>query len=68
MLLLEFPQLGVDVKRPPKVGLPLLVPILRKVSAAKRTTERQRSTPNIIESFQPHPQQEQLNISHVITE
>lgn len=33
VLLLELPQLGVDVKRPSEVGLPLLVSILRQVSA-----------------------------------
>lgn len=37
MLLLEFPQLGVDVKRASEVGLPLLVSVLRQVSAAKDT-------------------------------
>lgn len=35
MLLLEFPQFGVDIEGPSKVGLPLLVSILREVSATK---------------------------------
>lgn len=33
VLLLELPQFSVDIKRPSKVGLPLLVSILRQVSA-----------------------------------
>lgn len=37
MLLLKFPQLSVDIKRPSKVGLPLLVSILRKVSVEEST-------------------------------
>lgn len=36
MLLLELPQLSVDVKRPSEVGLPLLVSVLRKVPVGRR--------------------------------
>ena len=39
MLLLKLPQLSVDIKSPSKVGLPLLVSILRKVSVTKNTIE-----------------------------
>lgn len=39
MLLLKLPQLSVDIESPTKVGLPLLVSILRKVSVAKNTIE-----------------------------
>lgn len=35
VLLLKLPQLGVDVKGASKVGLPLLVSVLRKVSVGK---------------------------------
>ena len=39
MLLLKLPQLRVDVKRPSEVGLPLLVSILREVSAEEEREE-----------------------------
>ena len=42
MLLLELPQLGVDVKRAAEVGLPLLVPILGQISAETREREGER--------------------------
>lgn len=32
MLLLEFPQLGVDVKGPTEISLPLFVAVLRQVT------------------------------------
>jgi len=35
VLLLKLPQFGVDVEGSPKVGLPLFVAILRKVSVEK---------------------------------
>ena len=34
MLLLEFPQFGIDVEGAAKIGLPLFVSILRKISQA----------------------------------
>lgn len=37
MLLLKFPQLSVDIKCPSKVGLPLLVSILRKIPVEEST-------------------------------
>lgn len=42
VLLLKFPQLGVDIKCAAKIGLPLLMAILRQVSTGRRGMDRVR--------------------------
>lgn len=51
VLLLEFPQLGVDVEGPPKVRLPLFVSILRKISAAGRKRRHGQTEPMLTSRF-----------------